>query len=91
MRKIYSVAEARQSLAALIHEAERGVTVAVTRRGRPVAVVVSAARWNQVTGKRRSFWQAVQEFRESVDPALLAPADWVDTLRDRTPGRDVDL
>lgn len=91
MSKSYSIAETRQNLSALIHDAERGATVAVTRRGRPVAVLVSAARWNKLAGARRSFWDALQEFRQNVDLAPLGSADWADNLRDHSQGRDVDL
>ena len=36
-----SIREARKSLGGLVHAAERGESVAITRRGRPVAQLIS--------------------------------------------------
>jgi prevent-host-death family protein len=41
MSKQYSVAEARERLARVVQEVEQGTTVELTRRGKPVAVVLS--------------------------------------------------
>lgn len=41
MSKIYSIAEARQRLPAVVHEAERVGSVQITRRGQAVARLVS--------------------------------------------------
>ena len=40
----YSIAEARDSLSALVDAAERGKDIEITRYGRPVAVLTSAER-----------------------------------------------
>ena len=40
MTKRYSIAEARQNLAAVVHELERRSRVELTRRGKPVVAVV---------------------------------------------------
>jgi len=42
-RKQFSVAEIKATLSERIREAEHGDTVLITRRGRPVAALVSAA------------------------------------------------
>ncbi len=41
MEKKYSIAEARQHLPAIVHEAERAGGVRITRRGQVVARLVS--------------------------------------------------
>lgn len=41
MVKRYSIAEAQDSLANLVHEAEGGTRVELTRDGRPVAMILS--------------------------------------------------
>jgi prevent-host-death family protein len=41
MSKQYSIAEARRNLPTLVNEVESGTEVELTRRGTPVAVVVS--------------------------------------------------
>ncbi len=43
MDKTYSIAEARNDLSNVVREAEAGRPVTLSRRGRPVALVISAA------------------------------------------------
>ena len=87
-----SIAEARNRLARLIHDAEAGETVQVTRRGKPVAVLVSQAEYERLLRglPRRTFWEAVQAMR--ADPEF-EPVDFtkeeVDGWRDRGIGRDL--
>jgi prevent-host-death family protein len=42
MTKKYSIAEAEGKLTDLVHEAEKGIKVELTRRGKPVAILVGA-------------------------------------------------
>ena len=49
MAKTFTVATARQQFANLIASAERGGVVEITRRGKPVAVVISAAQYAGVS------------------------------------------
>jgi len=46
----YSVAEARDKLPALVHEAERGRPVRITRRGKRAAVLISEAEYRRSHG-----------------------------------------
>jgi prevent-host-death family protein len=91
MPKQYSIAQARKELARLVDEAEAGAEVQLTRRGRPVAVVVSVGEFQQLK-QPRGFGDAYREFRQrfpakkgGIEPKYLA------ALRDRTSGRKVDL
>ena len=43
----YSVAEARDRLPSLVHEAERGRAVRITRRGKRAAVLISEAEYRR--------------------------------------------
>lgn len=85
-----SIAEAKTRLTRLIQQVERGDAVHITRRGKAVAVLVSAdeyARLRQVQ-PQRDFWDLITEMR--ADPAF-EPVNWtgeeVDTWRDRQPAR----
>ena len=49
MSKAYSIAEARQRLPAVVHEAERIGAVQITRRGRAVARLVSEQEYQRLT------------------------------------------
>lgn len=82
----YSISEAKNRLPALVHDAEKGASVELTRRGRPVAVLVSLRRLDQLERKVPDLWEALMAFRSrhrlgGVAKALIG-------LRDRSPGPD---
>jgi len=93
MPRRYSIAEARNNLAKLVREAETGKQVALTRRGRAVAVLVGRGDYERLVSGPRSFWEAYRVFRREVDLARLAidPESVFGAVRDRSPGRDVTL
>ena len=78
MPKQLSVAEARNQFASLIHETERSGPVEVTRRGQPVAVIVSIREFRKLTVRKGDFWTAYQKWRKdsrfkdvAIDPAIF--------------------
>jgi len=81
-----SIAEAKTQLARFIHQAERGEVIHITRRGKPVAVLLSEHEYTRLRHgqDQRSFWELITEMR--ADPAF-EPEDWsreeVDSWRDR--------
>ena len=88
MPKSYSIAEARNSLTGIVHEVEEGGQVEITRRGKRVAIVLSAQEYDRLTGKG-TFWEAVEEWRKTVDWDELGDiSDVFKDVRDRSPGRD---
>ena len=78
----YSIAEARNQLPAIVHAAEEGSVAELTRRGKPVAVVLSFADYKRLT-------RALQEFRKSHALGDLDVDEIFDSVRDRAPGREV--
>lgn len=58
----YSIAQARNQLAQLVHKVEAGETAELTRRGQRVAVIMSAEEYDRFRPKK-NFWQSVLEFR----------------------------
>ena len=87
-----SVAEARQHFARLIKRAENGNAIEITRRGEPVAVLLSASEYAAITGERASFIAAVTQVRNRMDVEALDIGDTdFDDLRDRSPGREITL
>jgi prevent-host-death family protein len=89
----YSIAQARDQLARLIHNVEKGETAELTRRGQRVAVILSAEAYDRLQNKK-NVWEAVQEFRakhgvdnweEDLD------IDAIFDVRDKSPGREVSL
>jgi prevent-host-death family protein len=86
-----SIAQARNALTRLIHRAEDGEPVHITRRGKPVAVLVSSDEYERLESgvARRDFWQAVMDWRAQASfdwPELTS--DEVDGWRDRRPPRE---
>ena len=90
--KTYSVAEARQNFARLIRSAERGRAIEITRRGEPVAVLLSAAEYLALTGERPFFVEALAVVRKRLGVDGLGIGDEeFEGLRDESPGREVAL
>ena len=87
-----SVAEARQNFARLIKRAEHGRPIEITRRGEPVAVLLSASDYAAMTGERASFMEAANAVRARLGVADLdiGESDF-DDLREKSPGRGIDL
>jgi prevent-host-death family protein len=94
MPKRYSIAQARQNFAAIVHELEAQPLIELTRRGEPVAVLLGIAAYRRLQPATADFWSAYEAFRASLSAEDLADPDQADpctNLRDRSPGREVDL
>jgi len=92
MPKSYTVASARAKLAEIVDEVEGGKEVELTRRGKKVAVVMSAARYARLRGDRVAFMTAYDTFRGEHDlQEVGVDPTWPNGLRDRNVGRDVKL
>jgi prevent-host-death family protein len=83
-----SIAEAKNTLTRLIYEAERGEAVHITRRGKPVAVLLSEEEYVRLKsgGPKKDFWEAIDAWRAQArfDWPELTPEE-VDSWRDRSP------
>ena len=92
MRKRYSIAEVRQNLVTIVHELDIQPEIELTRRGEPVAMLLSLDAYRQLQGKSRSFWELYTAYRAMFDPAALGvEPDAFDGVRDTSPGREVQL
>ena len=97
MPKQYSIAKARDHFTSLVRIVERGSAVELTRRGKPVAVMLSIQEYKRLsTGQASfweaysSFWEAYSTFREQVNLEELGiEPDTFAGLRDHSPGREV--
>jgi prevent-host-death family protein len=90
MKRTASIAQARDELAALIHDAEAGTPVEITRRGRPVVILLSLADYERLRGGRRGFGEALASFRDRNDLESADVAAAFDDVRDASRGREVD-
>lgn len=93
MTKRYSIAEARRNLPRLVREAERGKAVELTRRGEPVAMLISRRRFEQLASNHSGFTEAYRTFAERVGLAKLDldPDQLFSGIRTDTQGCDVHL
>ena len=90
MQNSFSIAEARNRLAALIHQVERRSRVQITRRGRPVAVLLSIAEYNRVTSQSKGFWEQYCAYLATADLSKVQiDPEIFEGIRDRSSGREV--
>lgn len=68
----HSIADARRNLPSLVRDAENGETVEITRKGEPVAVLVSHREIERLASGRRGFGDAYGEFANAVGLSELA-------------------
>ena len=84
----FTIAQARTHFPGLINDAEKGKPVEITRRGKPVAILVSVDAYRHLTTPRLGFWDVVSTFRGLIkaNKAGLAPKDF-EGIRETEPGR----
>jgi prevent-host-death family protein len=89
MTERFSISQARDKLTSLVRRVEAKRPIELTRRGKTVAVLMSADEYRRLTAGEHSFWEAYQIFRTGVDLQESAiTADDFANLRDPAPGRD---
>jgi prevent-host-death family protein len=88
----YSIADARISLPAIVDQAEAGERVELTRRGKPVAVVVSLREFERLRGDRSRFRDAYKKFLDQYSLEEIGlDDDFAAVARDKRAGRKVAL
>lgn len=90
MEKQYTISEAKNRLTAIVYAVEKGSGVTLTRRGRPVAVVLSIEEYEALNLRRGGFWERLTVLRERAAEVDISDTDF-ENLRDRSPGRETDL
>jgi len=89
--KRVSIAEARDNFTGLVHAAEAGVAIELTRRGKPIAVLLALSEYERLSEGRRDFKTAYRDFlRRNPDFSdhAVEPEEWLQGIRDPSPGRD---
>lgn len=75
--------EAKNRLSELLDKAERGEEIIITRRGRPVAKLISLSAQSDIERSR----DAAKEIRKLAKEMDLGPYDWEEWKRYRDEGR----
>ena len=92
MAKRYSIADARSNLPTIVDEAEAGQEIELTRRGKPVAAIVSLRELERLRGARTVFSDAYRRFLKSHSLRDIGvETDYFQSTRDRESGRKVSL
>lgn len=88
-----SIAEAKNNLPRLVQQAEAGEPVSITRRGQPVAVLLSAAAYQRLLAPRPSLGDFLRVWRQQMQDAAadFPDDDAFNGLRDNRPGCPADL
>ncbi len=60
----YSIAQARDRFAQIIHDVENGKPVQIVRHGKPVAVVLSLEEYQRLTSDQLEFGVNLAKFRQ---------------------------
>lgn len=92
MASQYSIEQAQTQLAEIMAEVEKGHTVEFLRGGQRFAVLVSSQDYERLIASKPSFWHAIETFRHdfNLDEEGVDDDFW-ETLRDPSPGREVNL
>ena len=86
----YTITQARRNLAAIISELDNNMPIELKRRGEPVAVLLSMRAYLRLAEPQVKFSDAYLAFREEFPGPDIEP-EVFDSIRDRSPGRDVNL
>ena len=92
MKKEYSIVEARNHLSEIVHQAETGKPVKLTRRGKAVAVLVAEREFMQMAGQATGFWDAWSALLQDLQvQRITLGAEIFRGVRATERGRDVAL
>ena len=92
MSKRYSIAEARSNLPTIVDQAENGLEVELTRRGKPVAILISPRQLERLRSDRPRFTDAYKTFLRKHSLAdLNLDQDFFQSIRDKSSGRKVSV
>jgi prevent-host-death family protein len=81
----YSIAQARDRLASIVHDVENGQSVKIARRGKPVAVILSVDEYERVMSGKIGFGKSLEKFRQKmkIEELKINPDEVFGKLRDR--------
>lgn len=88
-----SIAEAKNTFPRLVQQAEAGEKINITRRGRPVAVLLSTQAYERLIAPKPALSEFLRTWREEMRTASIPFADEsvFTNLRDNAAGREAEL
>ena len=98
MTRRYSLPYAQDNLSEIVRQMEEGEPVELTEKGEPVAVLVSCEDFKRykrhtpdLPKAKGDLWEAIQQWRSEQDFDKVNFDDVFDNVRDRSPGREINL
>jgi len=89
MEDQYTIAEAKNRLPSIVHCVEKGPSVKLTRRGRPVAVLISIEEYERLYRQKGNLWASLQSLRKNIENQDFEISDMdFDEIREKVPGRE---
>jgi prevent-host-death family protein len=82
-----TIADAKNNLPKLIHAAQAGEDIHLTRHGRPVAVLISEDRYQQMLRAGKSVFHEIMKWREDHGSVELTDEE-IESWRNRSPARE---
>ena len=89
MEDQYTIAEAKNRLPSIVHCVEKGPSVKLTRRGRPVAVLISIEEYERLYRQKGKLWASLQLVRKNIENQDFEISDMdFDEIREKASGRE---
>jgi prevent-host-death family protein len=79
--KTSSIAEAKNNLPQLIYQLEANEVIHLTRHGKPVAVMLSEANYQKLTGKGNKLSHAIHQWRKQLTDDIALTETELRSLR----------
>jgi cellobiose PTS system EIIB component len=89
----YSIEQVQTQLNEIIQAVEDGEAIEITRQGAQVAILLSPDEYNYSKKEKSGFGAALEKFRKELvaEGIDLDPDEVFKDVRDRSPGREVNL
>ncbi len=84
---VSTITHAKNHLPKLIHAAEAGDDIRISRHGKLIAVIISAERYQQHFNMGTNIFQSIMQWREKQSSLDLTDAE-IDSWRDHSPARE---
>ena len=92
MAKRYSIVAARSNLPTMVDEAEAGLEIEITRRSKPVAILISPRHLDRLRREGPRFSDAYKRFLSTHSlEDLDLPTDFFTSAREKSAGRKVSM
>jgi len=86
-----TTSQLKNHLPELVHTVESGQDLQITRHGKPVAVIVSLARYQQAFSSGRGIFNAAQRWRQQFPDADGFSDEELKQLRDKESHADIPV